>query len=258
MGRVLTAVLTHLDGELVDRQLAYLRSLSPESRFVVCHGGERAAFERIESDDAVFVDDPSLRGPHFDKSINATLAAIHDRWVAGDPSIDFVYLIEYDHLILRGDFEATLTEVAERSDAGLLGKWASPRNDSNWPHHIRLRDDERLNSFIAGISCRDDPGVRHGCLGTGMLLRRDALDAFCSLADVPPYYVELFVPTVVHHLGFEVVDADAVGDLYMSIRWLPEFGVEESIREKRDGTTFVHPFKQIHALEAVRAGTERV
>lgn len=253
MGRVLTAVLTHLDGALADKQLAYLRSLAPESRFVACHGGARADFDRMTTKDAIFVDDPSLRGPHFEKSINDTLAAIHDRWVRDDASVDFVYLIEYDHLILAEGFEARLTALAERTGAGLAGKWASVRNGSNWPHHLRLRDDERLNRFIAEISQRDDPGQRFGCLGTGILIRRDALEAFCSLSDAPPYYIELFLPTVIHHLGFEVVDVDAVADLYMSIRWLPEFDVEEAIAEKRAGGTFVHPFKRPEALDSILA-----
>ena len=129
---------------------------------------------------------------------------------------------------------------------------ASPRNDTNWSHYLRARNDAELNAFIERISRRDDPGVRFGCLGTGLLFRRDAFAAFCTLDDPPSSYFELFVPTVVHHLGFDVVDMDAVADLYMAIRWLPEFDVASAIDEKRAGRTFVHPFKQIDAVNALR------
>jgi hypothetical protein len=86
-----------------------------------------------------------------------------------------------------------------------------------------------------------------------MLLRRDALAAFCALDDPPDYYMELFVPTVVHHLGFDVVDMDATADLYMDVRWVPPFTVDEAIAAKRAGRAFVHPFKSADALDAVLA-----
>jgi hypothetical protein len=249
---ILTAILTHLDSGMVEKQLSYLRAVSPGSRFVVCHGGNRTDFEPLRGENTLFIEDPSLRGPHFEKSVNDLLRAVHENYVRDDRSVDLVYLIEYDHLILRGDFEHRLRELADKSNAGLFAKNASPRNDTNWLAFLKHRDDDRLNRFIAGISCRGDPETRWGCLGTGMLFRRDALDAFCSLTDAPPYYVELFVPTVVHHLGFAIVDIDAVADLYMGVRWIPEFSVDEAIAEKHAGRAFVHPFKQLDALDTVR------
>src|SRR2546430_16126542 len=250
---MLTAILTHLDARLVEKQLAYLRAIAPEARFVICHGGKRADFDALDEPGALFIDDPSLRGPHFHQSLNGTLRAVYENCVRDDETIELVYVVEYDHLILRGDFERTLTDLAERTGAGLLAKWGSPRNDTNWSHYLRARNDAELDAFIAGISRRDDPGVRFGCLGTGLLFRRDAFSAFCTLDDPPSRYFELFVPTVVHHLGFDIVDVDAVADLYLAIRWLPEFDLQGALAEKRAGRTFAHPFKQIEAVDALRA-----
>ena len=250
---LVTAVLTHLPRDLVEGQLRYLRALSPGSRFVVGHGGPRSDFDDLQEQDALFVEDPSLRGPHFDKSLNETLALLYERFVRDDPTVDLVYVIEYDHLILRPDFEQRLRELAESSAAGLFGKNASPRNDTNWPHYLTARDDAKLNGFIARVSQRDDPGVRYGCLGTGLLLRRAALEAFCAMEAPPLAYVELFVPTAIYHLGFEIADVDAVSDLYTNIRWLPEFGIDEAMAAKRAGATFVHPFKQLARLGELSA-----
>jgi hypothetical protein len=248
---LLTALLTHLDRARVEGQLGFLRRVAPRSRFVAVHGGKRADFEGLPAEDAVFVDDPSLRGPHFDKSLNDTLRAIHARWVRDDPDVDLVYLAEYDHLILRADFEDALRAVAARTGAGLVAKNATRRNDTNWSHFLKVRHDERLNDYIASITTRDDPLVRWGCLGTGLLLTRAALEAFCALEDPPPYYVEMFVPTAIHHLGFRVVDMDAVSDLYADVRWLPEFDVHEALAAKRAGRHFVHPFKRLEELDAL-------
>jgi hypothetical protein len=249
---MLTAILTHLDARLVESQLSYLRTIAPDARFVVCHGGKRSDFDALAEPSALFIADPSLRGPHFEKSLNGTLRALYETCVRDDKTIELVYVIEYDQIILRGDFERTLTELADRTGAGLLAKWAGPRNDTNWSHYLRARNDAELDVFIEHVSHRDDPGMRLGCLGTGLLFRRDALAAFCTLEDQPSRYCELFVPTVVHHLGFDVVDVDAVADAYMAVRWKPEFDIGGAAAEKVAGRTFVHPFKQLDALEAIR------
>jgi hypothetical protein len=247
----LTAILTHLKPELVEAELDYLHALAPDSRFAVCHGGRREDFDRLPTGSGVFIEDPSLRGPHFDKSINDTLSVLYEVYVRDDPAVEFLYLAEYDQLILRADFEDTLAGLSRRHNAGLVAKAVSCRDDSNWPHHLRVLHDERLNAFIAAISVRDDPSTRWGCLGTGILLRRDALEAFCALRDAPHYYIELFLPTIVHHLGFRVLDADAVSDVYATIRWLPEYGVGETLAEARAGRTFVHPFKRLDQLASI-------
>jgi hypothetical protein len=248
---VLTTILTHLGAPLVERQLASLRALAPGSRFAILHGGRRTDFDQLTEPDAVFIEDPTLRGPHYDKSANDQLRAIYERWVRDDPSIDLIYIVEYDHLILRGDFEQRLEELAERSPAGLFAKAASTRNDSNWAHYLRLRGDARLNDYVASISRRDDPGIRWGCLGTGLLLRREALEAFCALAAPPPIYIELFVPTVLYHLGFDVADIDALGDHYSAVRFLPEMSSQEVMAAYRAGKIFAHPYKGVDVLEAI-------
>lgn len=249
---ILTAVRTHLPARLVSAQLDYLRALAPASRFVACHGGERSDFEELPAGDALWIEDPTLRGHHFDQSLNGTLRALHDEVVAGDPEIDFVHLIEFDLLILSPDFEAALVALTERHGAALFAKNASPRNDTNWSHHLRYRHDPALAEFFGRISQRDDPGVRLGSLGPAYLIRRDALAALCALEDPPPCYFELFVPTAVHHLGFDVVDADAVSDLYAGVRWVPDFGVAEAQAARRAGRVFVHPFKRLEELAALR------
>jgi hypothetical protein len=251
---ILTAIATHLGPQDVSRQLAYLRALSPGSRFAVLHGGRREDFDALEEPQAAFVDDPTLRGPNWEQSYTEVLRAAYESFVERDPEIDLVYLIEYDQLILRGDFEGSLRALAERTGAGLIAKAASPRNDTNWPHLLRQRGNAELDGFFERISERPDPTARWGCLGSGMLLTRDALTAFCAAtAGAPHAYLELFVPTTVHHLGFEVVDTDSLGDLYAAVRWRPELELDEAIAAKRAGRAFVHPFKRIDALDRIAA-----
>jgi hypothetical protein len=250
---LLTALITHHRAEQVERQIAYLEAVAPGSRVVVCHGGERAEFDRLGVAPALFVDDPRWRAPSREQSWAGLLGMLYAVAVADDPDVDLVLLLEYDQVVLSSDFEARLADVAERSGAGLVGKWASPRNDTNWPHLTRFRGDERFRAYLERITRRDDPARRLGCLGAGMLIRRDALAAYCEAAAETHVYGEMHVPTVIWHLGFEVADFDAYGDLYKAVRWRPEYGIDEAIAHKRAGHAFVHPFKDLDALDAILA-----
>lgn len=250
---ILTAIMSHLDAKRITQQLTYLEALSPGSRFVICHGGARADFDALDLDNAIFVDEPSLRGPDQDRSHTEVILAVYEQFVRDDPSVELAYFIEYDQLIVAADFEQRLADLADRFSAGLFAKNAIRCNDTNWPHFTRHRNDERLNAFFTTISRRDDPDARWGALGSGMLFRRDALAALASVENLPHGYVEIFIPTLTYHLGFDVVNVDAVTDLYTAVRYRPEFTTEEVIGKKQAGATFVHPFKDLSGLERVLA-----
>jgi hypothetical protein len=248
---LLTAIITHLGSAQVRRQLDYLHRLAPESDFVVCHGGARRDFDELGLHEALHVEDHSLSGPSREQSYTEILRAVYERFVRDEPGIELVYFIEYDHLILSSTFEQRLVALAEHRAAGLFAKYASPRNDTNWPHFVRYRHDESINHFFEQISRRDDPGLRFGCLGSGMLFRRDALGAIAAVPDPPHAYVEMFIPSVTYHLGFDVVDVDAVCDLYAAVRWRPEYRLDEALAEESRGRCFVHPFKELEALDLI-------
>jgi hypothetical protein len=124
-----------------------------------------------------------------------------------------------------------------------MGKNCVPRNHTNWPHYARFRRNPDLLEHLRRISTRDDPTVLFGTLGSGMWLSRRALDSYLSLEAHPRCYGELYVPTVLHHLGHRLVDIDAVSDLYRNVRWEPEYDLAEVLALKRSGTTFIHPVK---------------
>src|SRR5947209_13735011 len=125
-----------------------MRAVAPGARFAVCYTGPRAEFERIGDGDSLFVEDPALHGAHWDISLTEVLRASFERFVRDDPTVELVCFLDYDHIVLRPEFEQELSELAERTGAGLIAKSASPRNDTNWPHYLRYRDDAHLNDFI--------------------------------------------------------------------------------------------------------------
>ena len=252
---LLTIVVSFGSAAEVDAELAYLRAVAPDARFAVCYTGPRSEFGRIADGDSLYVDDPALRGPHWNIALTEVLRASFERFVRDDPTVELVWLIDYDHIVLRPEFERELAELAERSGAGLIAKSASPRNDTNWRHYLPYRDDTRFNDFIASVSTRDDADIRYGCLGTGMLFRRDALQAFAAATDgAPVRFVEVFVPTLVYHLGFEVADVGALSGIYAGVRYRPEFDLDAALAAKRQGLSSIHPFKALDRLPELLSG----
>jgi hypothetical protein len=86
-----------------------------------------------------------------------------------------------------------------------------------------------------------------------MLFRRRTLEAVASVSDPPQGFMELFIPSLVYHLGFEITDVDAISDLYTQLRWRPDFTVEEALAAKRADRSFLHPFKSVDALGLILA-----
>ena len=250
----LNLLLTHLPADDVDGQLRLLRAVAPGSRFAVCHGGDRSAFEGVAEVDKAFVDDPSLRGAARSfQSYDVTLSVVHAHWLVREPSIDAVYLFEFDHLVLRADFETALRDLAARTGADLLGKNAAVRTGTNWHHYTRFRRDETLLAHLRRVSVRDDPTRMFGLVACALWLSRAAIESYVAVGAHPPCYGELYVPTLVHHLGYRVVDVDAVSDLYKHVRWTPEHDAAEAEALRRAGVTFVHPVKDGTARASVLA-----
>jgi hypothetical protein len=240
----LNVLLTHLPAPEVEAQLAALRALAPESRFVVCHGGRRDEYERLGEADKAFVDDPTLRGEvRTFQSYHVSFDVVNERWLSRESRLDAVYLFEFDHLILRSHFEVALREIAERTDAGLLGKGAFARNGTNEHHYTRFRRDPALLEHIRRLTVRDDPTRLYGVLACAMWLSRAAIESYLSIEEHPPCYGELYVPTVLHHLGHRIVDVDAESDLYRHVRWTPPYDGRQAEALRGAGATFVHPVK---------------
>lgn len=249
---MLNLLLTHLSGPAVDDQLRYLQDVAPEARFVVCHGGRRADFERIAFSDKLYIEDPTLRDPLArGSSVNEILTKAWDGYVAPDPDVKAVFVFEFDQIILRGDYELALEQLLEASGADFLGKNCALRDGTNWVHGIAARHDGAFMDFLDRISVRDRPYRIYGGLGTGFVIRRAALQAFRGLDHPARSYVEMYVPTAIYHLGFRVEDLDAISDIAHEVVYHPPKTFEEVLRAKHAGHFFIHPFKQLDRLGEV-------
>src|SRR5262249_43042300 len=129
----LTAVLTHLDAQRVHETVDFLRLVTGGNDVVVCHAGGYEDFERVEFEDKIFVDDPTLRGPerHL-QSVSQVFEALWHTRFERDERLNSLYLIEYDHLVLDAGYDRRLRDLADATGADFLGKNCVDRTATNW------------------------------------------------------------------------------------------------------------------------------
>jgi hypothetical protein len=242
--KTLSVLISHLSPAAVDEQLALQRAVAPGSQFAVCYTGDTSDYARIRDADKALVHDPSLSGPSRSfQAYGEILNAVNEHWLKAAPELDSLYLFEYDHLVLSAAYERDLRALAQRSGAGLMGKNCVERRATNWHHYARFRRDPALLAFLRRTSVREDTTRMFGTLGDGVWLSRAAVESYLAVTDHPRCYGELYVPTLLHHLGHRVVDIDAISPLYATVRWEPEFSGLEVDRLCGEGATFVHPVK---------------
>lgn len=251
--KTVTAVLSHLRAEEVHDSLQLLHAVAPDARFVICYGGKIDEFERIDSEHKLFINDPTLRGPerHL-QSLSGIFQLVWNAYLEPDESIDSLYIIEYDHLVLDSRFETRLRDLASRTRADFMGKNCVDCTATNEAQYVRFRRDAQLLTHLRHLSVRDDPTRLFRCLGDGMWISRHAVQAYVEVGEHPPCYCEVYVPTLLHHLGFRVVDVDAHSNLYRDVRYLPRFDAEQAMARFADGAVFIHPVKDPVAVRAIR------
>jgi|SRR5215211_1202962 len=246
---LLTVLLSHLSASAVEASVDHVRRMAPDSRLILCHGGRRPDFDAVRFEDKLFIENRGLRGPSAAfQSYNDTLGEVFDRFVAPDESVDKILMLEFDQVLLSREFTQRLIQLMDNSGADLLGKTCVDRTATNWWHRVRYRDDPVLLRFLESVSTREDRRRLYGCLGTGFAMRRQVLEAYTAVTHPEHIYVELYLPTLVHHLGFRVDDIDRYGDLYAHVRSRPPYDLAAALELQRAGAVVLHPFKDVEDL----------
>jgi len=234
-------VISHLDPATVSGFLPFLGKLSPETRILCAYGGKREYFEGIAWPDKFFLEDDSLRGPVRNQSYNEILLKTCS--TASGQEADFFYFSEYDHFPLRRNYLGELCDLMASQEFDLLGHSFFQANHTNWIHYLRYRDDMEFKRFLGGMTRRGTVEPLYGMLGNGFMISRRALEAFCAIPVHLQVYTEVYIPTVIHHLGFKAGKIDALTRLYEAVRYEPAYSYEEVIQLLRTGKSFCHPVK---------------
>ena len=243
MNSVLNLILSHQSAAAVSRMVDYwTRSVSQET-ILIAHGGKKEDFNAIQHETKFFVDDPGLRTRDHQRefqSYTQLFKSAAEFLNTRGSKFEFVYFAEYDHLPLVPDLNEQQIQQLNSEDADLLGFHLHRVDDTNSPHFLYHAADDKFMSYWARVTGRSEPEVVLSMFGTGSFWKRDV---FCAVADVEepfPIYMELYLPTLAHHLGFRVRD---FAEQNRFVRAL-ETEIANADQARKEGAWTLHPVKR--------------
>ena len=241
---VIHVVISHIESDYVDEQLCFLEKLNPDNEYVLAYGGTKKNFDRVKHENKVFIADETLRGCVYSQSYNEVLTSVYKFIEESNFAKDYVYFSEYDHLIFKKDYSESLVHLLEENKLDFLGKNCFDVTDTGWIHHLRYRNDRDLLDLFRSISVREDKTRFWGILGDGFFMRYEVLENYTNIKNHHKAYFELYIPSIIHHLGYNLGNYDDLCDLYENVSHVPNLSLKEVFDLMKNGKTFYHPFKQ--------------
>jgi hypothetical protein len=243
MHKIVTILLTHQSAEKVEKMLKYWRAQDVNQYFIVAHGGD---LDRPESsaDYWVKIADPLLRTkdhPRERQSYLGVFAATVS--IVEKLGATHVHLAEFDEIPLVNNLNQKLLNMMEHENCDVLGHCLRRVDDTTSPHYMDHQKDAAFSAYWASISKRKETEVVLSMLGCGSFWRYEVFAAVAKLAPPMRIYLELFLPTAAHHLGYRVRPMPQQQDAFMD----PEKkrGIKDLEHAKRQGAWRLHPVKEM-------------
>ena len=244
MTPVLNLLLSHQSAAAVAKMLAYWSERVPNESILLAHGGLRKEFDAIGHTQKFHVEDPRLRTRDHQRefqSYTRLFQGAAEFLETNGQNFQFIHFAEYDHLPLVADLNKRQIDRLQSQSADLLGFHLHRVDGTNNPHFLYHSTGDKFASFWSALSRRSDKEVILSMFGTGSFWKREAFCAVAAVAEPFPIYLELYLPTVAHHLGFRVRDF-AEQDRFVRVL-KDETGHIEQARS--EGAWTLHPVKKL-------------
>lgn len=242
MSRVLNVLLTHQSPAAIARMLDWWSDCAPNGNLLVAFNGTEEAFARIEHPHKVRVISPRLATTQHSRERQSYTAIFREgsRWLAGRDHTH-VHFVEYDQVPLVPDLNARQVARLEEERADVLAFQLARVDGTSQPHYLYHKALPGFAEHWQSFSVREDKGVILSMFGTGSFWTRAAFDAVAAREEPFPIYLELYLPTLAHHLGYRLRDwreqnrhISSLGNFVYTID-----------QARRDGAWSIHPAKTL-------------
>jgi len=205
MSDTLTLLLTHQKAPQVARMLNYWNDFVSGGDILIAYGGPAAEFSRLGHDARILIDSPRLKTTDHQRQKQSyqDLFYAAREWLCGRP-YRFVHFVEYDQVPVHKEFLSLHRDFLKAESCEVAGFHLARVDGTSNPHFLNHVSDPDFTKLWQLVTVRDDCSVVLSMFGSGSFWQREAFDAVAALRDTPPVYLELFIPTAAHHLGFRV------------------------------------------------------
>lgn len=246
MSQVLNLVLTHQAPDQIARMLAYWRDYCAPENLLIAFEGSEANFHSIQHPAKVRIDDPRLRTRDHGRERQSYSGVFRaaSGWLRDQPHTHVLF-VEYDHLPLRTDLNARQLDRLAEEGADVLGVSVARVDGTSWPHNLYHVGLPGFFEYWAGLSVRTDKALILHMFCSGSFWTRKAFDAVAQTQEPYPIYLEIFLPTAAHHLGFRVRDWGEEASRFISNLGNFADRMEEA---RQAGAWTIHPVKTLPPL----------
>lgn len=207
MSRVLNILVTHQPPAAVARMLDWWRDCCPPGNVLLAYNGTAESFAQVAHPHKVRVMDARLVTTDHPRERQSYTAIFREasRWLA-ERDFTHVHFCEYDQAPLVPDLNARQLARLEAERADVLAFQLARVDGTNQPHYLYHKALPGFAAHWQRLSVREDKGAVLSFFGTGSFWTRAAFDAVAAREEPFPIYLELYLPTLAHHLGYRLRD----------------------------------------------------
>jgi len=247
VSRVLNLILSHQSRSELQRVLSWWFSYVSAEDLLLAYGGTEEEFEKLPDMSRLFISDQRLRAEQTrGKQSYGEVWRAAARWLAERQNEPFthVYFAEFDHLPVVHDLTSKLVARLEEERADVLGHGLRRVDGTSNVHYLYHLSDPEFLKFWRRTSVRSDKEVVFHMLATGSFWTRQAFMDVAARNEEISAYLEIYLPTLAHHLGFRIRDFQDQNKC-VSTEAAPELSLESA---RQNGCWTVHPIKSAPLL----------
>jgi len=205
MPETLNLLLTHQRPDAVARMLEFWRQAVPADSLAIAYGGTRENFDAIAHEAKVYIDSERLRTVDHQRERQSYITIFRAvRELPRFRDFSYVHLAEYDQIPLLQQVDELQRDWLLEQQADVLGYYLQRIDQTNSAHYLMHWSDAWFRDFLHGLSVRPDWKAVYALKGYGTYWRREAWEAVAGVREPGPVYLEQWMPTVAHHLGFRL------------------------------------------------------
>lgn len=242
MSSVLNLILTHQPAPAVARMVDHWSAHGSRESILIAYGGSEEGFDAIAHPSKFFVADQRLRTRDHQREFQSYTGLFRSAAeLLKKMPYEFVRFSEYDHVPIAKNLDAQQIKRLHSERADMLGYHLHRVDGTSNPHYLSHICKPDFARFWRRTTRRDDPDVVLSCMGTGTFWTREAFSEVTAVDEPIPIYMEIFLPTLAHHLGFRVRDVPEQNP-FVHAHENAIVGIEEA---KTRGAWTLHPIKRI-------------
>ena len=242
--RTLIFLLTHQNHLDTEIRVEIWTQAVPREDIVIVSDQSEEEFALITHPYKIRSVDPRRQTVDHQRDLQSVTSACQEvsRWMAGQ-DFTHVFMAEYDLFPLTKRLVPRLYELMDEAQADILAHELKRVDQTSTASYLYHLGREGFVEYWSTISVRQETGVILSMLGTGSFWKREAFDAVCAYDEPFPIYLEIYLPTLAHHLGYRIVD------LGKESRFVSGVGnrIGDIETAQKDGALFIHPVKTIDA-----------